>query len=465
MVSGSSALSTLRGKIDEVERDHGFARRSVEEAEQKLEQLRRQRNDSYVELAQIYLPELDAQAVQSTLEGLRDTAQRAFEAKQDRMGELDRLMQESAVRRDELEGRLNEIGGKIKSLAKTRDETQAIVAQDLGDNQRYQQLIKTADGAKERFARNRARAEVFEKDIRGKIREYEGNELFMYLVGRRFGTEEAKGNWFTRALDLLVAQQVKFGKNKENYDFLVAIPDRIQVEIKRQEQALGNATAEMARIEEDASVRHGLPPILEQGALALETRNNFLEEIDASENAREKYEGARRALDTTRGEFYQGVVGEIASYLEGQSIEELRKRALETPDPRDDHIVERIDGLIRTISAEEGDLPAKREQEQELSRKLCDLRGIKQRFVNKDYESGRSYFDDGLDFDSLLLGFMAGRFSATSINGSIDNSQHFRPRPSYSSSSSSSSSSISSSSFSSGSSGFGGGSFSSGSGF
>lgn len=91
-----------------------------------------------------------------------------------------------------------------------------------------------------------------------------------------------------------------------------------------------------------------------------------------------------------------------------------------------------------------------KEERSRLASRLAEMEDLRDRFEADDWNGRRSRFDDGLDVNALLLGFMAGRHSSGHVHRMLHRNQHFLP--------------VGDSGFSSGGS-FGGGGFSSGGGF
>ncbi|MDE2872667.1 MAG: hypothetical protein OXQ94_13385 [Gemmatimonadota bacterium] len=150
------------------------------------------------------------------------------------------------------------------------------------------------------------------------------------------------------------------------------------------------------------------------------------------------------ALHDERGSYYERAIDGIEAHLEGHSLRELVAMARGTDDPRDDVLVAELGELDGRLSDLRARIAERRDERSELSSRLADMEDLRDRFEADDWNGRRSRFDDGLDVNALLLGFLAGRHTSGHVHGVLSRNQSFLPV---------------------GGSGFGGGGFSSGGGF
>src|SRR3990170_75844 len=106
MTSGSSVYDEISSKISELESKVNTLNRNIYDSENDIDQLTNERERCYIKLAEVYLPDLDAQSVKQTLKEVQRDVEKIFQQKQERRKELDNLMQQSAESKKEYEARL-----------------------------------------------------------------------------------------------------------------------------------------------------------------------------------------------------------------------------------------------------------------------------------------------------------------------------------------------------------------------
>jgi hypothetical protein len=240
------------------------------------------------------------------------------------------------------------------------------------------------------------------------------------------------------------------------------MPKKIEEEILNQERKFNNYSNKIKNIEIKTEKKHSLPVILEETGIMDATRENLVRQIEQLNQNYTEFENELEELEDTRGRFYNKAIGKITKYLKGQKMEALRRKAIETPDPKDDGIINSLDEVNEKLESEKEILGPLLEKQKSLAKKLKGLRSIEKEFSDNNYTSSRSRFDSGFNLNALIIAYLAGRMSVSDMKRKINNNQHFKPRETYTSYSSRSSSS--GSSFSTGG-GFGGGGFSTGGGF
>src|SRR3989338_9421674 len=131
-ISGSSVHSDIESKIGEVQRKQGRAEKALDNCGSRIEPLAQEREDTFVNLALTYLPELEAQAISSTLREVRGEVQRVFAAKQERRSRVEEDMSSLEGKRETVQGKIDDTATRLNSLAKERDRLVGIVAGGAG---------------------------------------------------------------------------------------------------------------------------------------------------------------------------------------------------------------------------------------------------------------------------------------------------------------------------------------------
>ncbi len=472
-VSGSTINRRLRDQISAIESDERQAGSEVHQYENQLEQLTAEREDCYSRLAQLYLPELDAQTVKDTLHEVQGKVQNIFNKKQKRRQELDDLLESDGKQKQKFEDDLDDVTSQMNAAARDRDETAKKISQDLAGNESYTGMQKKAAELLDTLTHYKAAAQSFMQDAQVKLKAFERNPVFMYLAQREFGNNHHHGTGLMSGLDAWVAKTIGYTEAKVNYDCLRTMPDLMKAEIRETQSTYDAARKEPEQIERETAERYGLSGIIAKGTQFGKKREDSLAGIRHIDEQHAAYTTERESLDNTKDAYHQDAIKELKGYLKGDSIADLKRLVKTTAAGEDDTLADRIESIdvqVRQFKDNAKDAKARRD---DLSRRRAALQTLHQRFRQKDFESDRSYFDSGLNIDALLAGYMLGSISDGDIWRQMDDNQHFTPREDYSTPSYSSHSDDSSSSgggsggggFDSGGGFGGGGGFSSGSGF
>lgn len=432
--TGSKVYKDMSAKVKEIEIEHEKLSKDVYNYEHKLDSLVSEREDCYTQLAAIYLPEMTAQSVKNTLKEVQGDVQKIFKQKQERRRELETSMHSSMKKKNDLESKLEEVTETLNQKAAEREKLKAETIKDLSINKDYVNLSSEANQSGRRLEKNKKRLEEFKAEAKEKVLPYNKNGLFTYLLNRKFGTSDYQGRSITKILDSVVAKAVDYKEMKKNYDFLRSMPELMNIEFNKRKEDFESLTKKVQKIEKEYSGKHGLTKVMEEGIAMGKSREEIMAGISKLDNNYRQYSQERKEIDNTKDEYHKKAVQGLKEYLKGDDIKELKRIASSTSGREDDKIVQAIDGIdadIRSFKDKSKEAKSKRNAIEE---KLRELNDIKSRYAKKDYNSDRSYFDDGFNVNSLLIGYMLGNYSNDHCWNNIEKSQHFKSEESYSSS-------------------------------
>lgn len=475
MVSGRIVYRKIKNKIEELEKQNEGYSKKIYAHEEKISSLTEEREEIYLRLAQTYLPQLDAESVESTLKEVQGEVKRIFQEKRNRRKNLETLIGSCMEERSLLKEKLETITEQLEDKVKEREGTKKRVYNELKDNKEYSEFKDYAVIVDKKLSKNKKVYKEFKTDVEKKLKTYKENNLFAYLLNKGFDTENYEGNFITKRLDSLIAGLVNYTKAKQNYDFLTLTPVDMKEEVDGIEKELKDTIKKMQRIESKVAEDHELPKILEQGTKLGKTRESILADITQKDAEQDEYNNERKRLDSIRGEYHKEALNKLKTFLKGRDISELKARVHRTESEEDDNLVNKLEKIDQDIKEEKENIKRFKTEQSDLSKKLTNLNKTETSYRKRDWDSGRSYFNGNLDIDALLVGYLMGKFSSDDLDKEIKDNHHFsHDDASYSSSSYSSGSrdndsyhssdSSSDSSFSSGG-GFGGGGFSTGGGF
>lgn len=428
-IRGGDVYQGIQGKIHEVESDDKRLSGEKYSCESEITGLTNEREEIYSRLALICLPELSTSLIENLREA-QDTIKSIYDTRQERRKELEKFMGSSKERRKELDITLSNLEKGLDETANKRDSLQATVGSELSGNQNYLQLRVLRDQAQKRVVQNKSRYETFKKESEEKLVAYNHDRLFRYLADRNFESRKERLNPLVRRLDQWVADIVNYKNSKKNYDFLLSIPKKMEEEVTKQERELGGIVIDITSTEQEVAKKHGLDKILAKGSKLLETRKALLEEIQKEDTVFNKYTQERTDLDNNKGDYHKKALKELKNFLKGDSIKDLKELALSTETKEDDNLVSRIEDIDKSIRELKDKAKELQKQQVDVVGKLKGLKEIEDHYKRHDYNSSRSRFNDSLDVNTLLTGYMLGSFNADHINRQMESSHHFESTPS-----------------------------------
>ncbi len=452
MHSGRDVHRDLVRRIRKVRRSVGREEQKIEELQQGLAAAGERRCSTVRALAEFHLPGMNEEAVAGTLAGMEEGIRTIFDEKKDRLAVVERAIPVRQDAVDAAEATLETATEALNKTGRERARLARIVFEELQGIPRWQRLFDQVRRLEARVAAAEKRHEAALREQEEKIPAYERDPFFGYLSRRRFGARNAAGNPLTRRLDRWVASVTDYGAGRASYDLLNALPEHAADALERDRAALRVATPPLTRLEGEVIERNGMTPVLERGERQYEEREEARRSLREAEAALRALTEELAALHDERGSYYEEAIDGIEAFLEGRSLPELVAMARETGDPRDDVLVGELGELDARLADLRTGLAARRDERSRLASRLAELEDLRDRFEADDWNGRRSRFDDGLDVNALLLGFMAGRHSSGHVHRTLRRNQSFLPVSS------------GSGGFSSGG-GFGGGGFSTGGGF
>ncbi len=448
MQTGSDVHESLVTRIRRARRRLEKQDRGIERLQGGMAELGARRGATMRALAEFHLPEMSEAAVTDTLAEMETSVRAVFDAKKDRLEEVERLIPRQRETVDVSEAHLAQVTAALNDVGRERSRLARCVYEELQGMDRWRVHSDEVRRLQARVAASEKRHEAALRERREKTPAYKQDRFFSYLSRRRYGSDFAAGNGLSRMLDGWVADVTDYASARAKYDFLIELPGHAEAVLEDDRVALGVARAPLAALEAEVIERHGLTPVLERGDELYAEREEARRTLREAETALRELTDALGSLHDQRGSYYETAIDGLEAYLEGRSLDDLVTMARATGDPRDDVLVARladIDDQLRALGAELAEL---REDRARLAERLAGMEDLRDRFEADDWNGRRSRFDDGFDMNALLIGYLAGSHSFGHVHRQLGRSHSFLP---------------SDSGFSSGG-GFGGG-FSSGGGF
>ncbi|MBI5391292.1 hypothetical protein HZB02_07440 [Candidatus Woesearchaeota archaeon] len=462
MTSGSSVYKSIKSQLHQAEQQQEQAERQVYELERNITTLTAEQEECFVQLAIHYLPQLEVETLRTTLHEIQDQVRSIFSEKQEKRQALERQMAQEQEKTTTLGTTLETVTAALNKKVADREGAERKIVEALATHPRYQELDQNAGVSHRQLQQCKKRVVTFTEEAKTKLVPYDESVLFRYLVNRGFGSANYTSSGIVRRLDTWVAEIVNFAENKKNYDFLRAMPELMDVEVKRQEAQLQPFVQEMQSLEQQVAQDAGLNAIDEEMKKLAASRKSLIEDIRTAKETYQSYEKQRTELDSSKDPYHEEAISRLKGYLQNDSLASLKERARQTPGTEDDRLVQRLEAIDAEVRQYKDNAKDTKKERDDWAKKVNGLQDVESKFRRNDYESSRSTFSSDFEVDNFLTGYIAGRCSIGDVLSEIDRNQEFKPVETYHSSSSYSTSSSSMSTFDSG--GFGSGGFSDGGG-
>ena len=427
MHTGNDIHRSLVRRIRKVRRQVAGEEREIEELQRQVAGAAERRGATVRGLAEFHLPGMDEESVAGTLAEMEAGIRAIYEDKRDRFDEVERSIPGQREVVETAEAALATVTEALDETGRERARLARIVFEELQSRPMWRSLFEQVRRLEARVAASEKRHEAALREQKEKTPAYERDPFFAYLARRRQGTVAAAGNPLTRRLDRWVASVADYEAVRAKYDFLNALPGHTDSVLEEDRKALAVATPPLAQLEQEVIERKGLTPVLERGERLYAERDEARKSLREAEATLRALTEELAALHDERGSYYEKAIDGVEAYLEGRSLDELVAMARDTGDPRDDVLVSELGELDARLMELRARLAERKEERTRLSSRLADLEDLRNRFEKEDWNGHRSHFDDGLDMNALLLGFLAGRHSSTHIHRVLSRNQHFTP--------------------------------------
>ncbi len=198
-------------------------------------------------------------------------------------------------------------------------------------------------------------------------------------------------------MDRVLAKFIDYNKAKQNYDFLIDTPQKMQQIIEEDRKALNTVLDELERQRDIVAEKLGLPAKIAIVEQMEKQRSEQLTALDRLLQETESVQTELTEIDDTRGTYYREAIQVFRQMLERSDSRELKRRAQATIELTDDQIVARLMGVETELTELEHAEQDRRSEIRTKQQTLDNLGRLIQRFRAANFDSGRSQFVGSLD--------------------------------------------------------------------
>lgn len=422
-MQASKMISAVKDNTRDYEQKLRAIERSLSEANEVELRLEHDIAGKLASIAALHLthapqPYQDALAVLS----LRDDEERALRSR-------------LATTEDLIGSLLQKVDGskaQIRSTIKSVNDA-------LSSNTSFAQLLEQHRVETERQRSTAANIDDLQAECERKLLPYRQHGLYRYLVDARFEQPDYQRRGLVRWLDNWVAGKCNYRANRANEQTLVAMQEELANTENASAQRIASLSGKLEAMKASEEERLGL---IREKAELVRLQNAVQQEKQRANEIHKQLAAFADRRDPRYGQARNMVV----AALQSQSPDELIARVKKTPGLEDDQ-------LAQSVIAMQGQLKAHRAQVKELERVRRNAqteyeraKALERKLRDGSYASSSYEYKSGLDLDSLLVGYMAGRLSEDAAVREVRQYRREVEEESYSSRSNSTWSSSSSSS-------------------
>ncbi len=417
----------LRGELDRTRRELSECQGRASQGDDDLRSLVARRGDTLLQLARHYLPDISRTTIQKTFEEIRDELLAVLARREARQREVRRDLDDARKTIDLRVRTLDEVTARLNEKVARRELLEAEVAQSLKRNEHFQKRSVLALQAEEKLHRDEQRAADLASEASAKLPHYEKSRLFRYLIACGYGTPAYKAGGWTRSIDTWVAGLIDFANARNGYDFLKKTPPLVAEEVPRRREQFSGLMQQVEAIQKGEADRLGLTDVMKEGDALGTERDRLVAEIEALHAQAQATQKTLAELDENQNPFYAEAVEKLRAFLGETRVAILEQRARLTPEPDDDALVRDLARLAEDSESLRRQMDELARQRASLDRKQEGLDLLVRRYRQANFDSQRSFFEDGFDLGRGLDAFDNGQLDADRLWRSIQASQRFRP--------------------------------------
>ena len=378
-------------------------RKSMHDVQEQYEKLDAERDDALRSLAQHYLPELTADAINSTWREVQSDISTLLLQKEDEDRSLQQKLKQLQENRTTTEKALLQATNVLDSAILEQNKVSAVVEKRLQEDTQFVELADRAAIAELALERAESNLHEIDQDAARKLPAYQASTLFQYLYERGYGQKEYRSRGLTRRIDRWLARYIDFTKARQGYDFLKQTPDQMRKIIAEDRRSLNIVMEELERKRDRVADEMGLPEKISLTDRLTRDRQQILQTANFVSESMNEVEDRINDLSDPRGSYYQQAIEIFRQTLVGFKSSDLKKRAEATKDDlTDDQIVARLSG----VESDRGDLQEATRDRRNLQKQkqhvIEELGRVIQRFRAAHFDSVRSHFLDTLSIDEEL---------------------------------------------------------------
>jgi chromosome segregation ATPase len=415
----STTLRTARNELERLDRE-------LQATSNSIAMNRRHQAQALKRLAAMRLDAIRQGDVAKRIDSADSEVQKILDRRQTAIAVLNERVSATRSALLDLEERRERLHDEVDSAAQVLAEREGTVQMALESDAEFQAQIDRTHEADAIAVSAEEKAQVALDDRRVKGQPYEGDELFMYLWNRGYGTSEYRANPLARLLDASVARLCKYHDARPNYWLLLEIPKRLR---EHADGRRADADSELDALQslEEAAAKEGGVHAAKSALAELEQRQDELDESIAQSEAE------LHALQAEQSQYAAGdddyiakCLSVFAETLQRRDVVDLTQLARSTMTTDDDAVVDDLRHLRDADHELENELDRNRNLHREHLRRVQELEQVRQQFKRNRYDDLRSGFDNGDVIKTMMRQVLGGALRGGALWDVLRQYQRYR---------------------------------------
>jgi len=331
------------------------------------------------------------------IRGLQAEAQQAVEKSAARVGDCDTAA-----------------GVVAERLKAARDRLSTNMAADPG----WQRLKKEAEDTASQAGVAQAKAGAAQGERMEKEKPYLADPLFRYLYERAYNTPRYTASGITRMLDDWVASLCNYKQAVANFTLLHDLESFLERHAEEMQKRGGVAKGTFDECVAGWVKQSDIPVVeaeLQSAEVQVQEAREALEQAKGTSASHAEALAALARGDDPR---MRGAVEAMAKILGDTDLDELEELARNTPNnTEDDVIVAKLHTTSDQLSGLSEEIDDLRRRQEEASDEAVRLAELERQFMEENYHSRNSRFDNGFDMSAFIAGYLAGHVSINDLSG------------------------------------------------
>lgn len=425
-LSGRRTLGSIDMTLNSLQRQVQDSESQIRALSDDILEIGQRQSKSFRALAELRLDK----AISGELEVQLDISDRRVKALLDsRALAIHALQQEIASAQqaqDERERVRASLTADLSKDTRVFDERKAQIQAELEQQTEYLQQLEAARTADQLAQQAEKKHQDAVKNRIDKGAPYEQDPLFLYLWKRGYGTSSYQAGALIRVLDKWVADISGYQAARPNYAMLLEIPLRLAEHAENLKQQADQQTLSLDQLEAAAEKSAGLPDL----QAAIDRRQQQIDAVDAeiAEAEAKMQLLLKRKMVFSSGEDRdaQQALETLANALQKENLDTLYQRAVATPGPEDDVIVNALFEQDRQLESQRKSLAELKARHTKHLDRLAEMEALRRNFKQARYDAPRSDFANKALVVMVLNEFLKGLASSGDVWDTLKREQRQR---------------------------------------
>ena len=259
-----------------------------------------------------------------------------------------------------------------------------------------------------------------------KRKPYDADPLFRYLWERRFGSTHYAAGALTRFADGSIARLIGYDKARANYTLLNEIPMRLREHLDHVRREVAAQEDKLKEIERAALVSAGIGPLEERASQTKATLDSATKELEAASATLAALDRERDGTLLEESGPYKQAIELLARADAAQDLRTLYAEAAQTPSPKDEAVLKKIEESETAIGRAEAETGTIRREMRELAFRRSQIEEERDEFKRRGRDNPYGTFGNEQVLSNVLGGILGGLIQGTVLRDVLN--KGYRPQ-------------------------------------